>query len=215
MPQGVRVLSNRFFLLLVCLSLTGCLSVTVEEELAPAAKFNLAVSSHPLTNLDLSGRPSPTVVRVYQLRKEVDFKEAGFFDLYDQDKALLAGDLVAREELIVIPGSFLSQQFMLASETKFVAVMAAFQDTANAIQKQIIPVDSSKDLSIVAYLNSNLLSVSMNRAGGESVVSDSILPASTNRQAVKLEDGEVKINPLKLKDCKDAGVVDLLVKEGC
>lgn len=221
MLQGVERFIRRIGCLLLVLSLAGCVSVNVQEEAPPAGVITLAVSAHPLTNMDLSGRPSPTVIRIYQLRKEVDFKEASFFDLYDQDKVLLSADLLSREELVIAPGSFSTQSFSVNPDAHFVAVMAAFQDTGNAIQKQIVAIDSRVDVSLVAYLNGNSLSLAANSANA-APAAGSVKPAviqqggATNTpQGVKLEDGQVKVNPLGLKDCKNAGLVDLLIKEGC
>ena len=226
MLQGVEGLFRQFFCLLLVLSLAGCVSVNVQDDKPPAGIVTLSISAHPLTNMDLSGRPSPTVIRIYQLRKEVDFKEASFFDLYDQDKVLLSADLLSREELVIAPGSFTTQQFQVSPDAQFFAVMAAFQDTGNAIQKQILPIDPLADVSLVAYLNGNYLSIAPNNvqgayAQGAKTVSGTqagvkqFVPAANSPQGVKLEDGQIKVNPLGLKDCKNTGLVDLLIKEGC
>ncbi len=221
MLKGVGRFLRQSSCLLLVLSLAGCVSVNVQEEAPPAGVITLAVSAHPLTNMDLSGRPSPTVIRIYQLRKEVDFKEASFFDLYDQDKVLLSADLLSREELVIAPGSFSTQSFGVNPEAHFVAVMAAFQDTGNAIQKQIVAIDAGVDVSLVAYLNGNLLSLAANNANGlqpAGTVKSKVAPQGITTgapQGVKLEDGQVKVNPLGLEDCKNAGLVDLLIKEGC
>ena len=230
MLQGVERFFRQLFCLMLVLSLTGCVSVNMTEEKPPAGIVTLAIYAHPLTNMDLSGRPSPTVIRIYQLRKEVDFNEASFFDLYDQDKVLLSADLLAREELVIAPGSFSTHSFIVNPEARFFAVMAGFQDTGNSIQKQILPVDPLTDISLVAYLNGNTLNVALNSQAvssqgaivqnanaaqgisGVDVNAEQYVPAS---QGVKLEGDQVKVNPMGLKDCENAGLVDLLIKEGC
>ncbi|WP_415891234.1 type VI secretion system lipoprotein TssJ [Neptuniibacter sp. SY11_33] len=204
------------FCMLLFLSLSGCLSVEVKDDTPPDSNLALAISAHPLTNLDLSGRPSPTVVRVYQLRKEVDFKEASFFDLYDQDKALLSADLLSREEYVVAPGSFVNHQSVIDPDAHFVAVMAAFQNTDNAIHKQILQIPSQADVSLVAYLNANVLTVSPNgNITAQAATPSLAAPSLQASQGVKVEEGSVTVNPMKLEDCKKAGLLDVLVKEGC
>lgn len=229
MLQGVERFYRQWVCLVLVLSLTGCVSVNMTEEKPPAGIVTLAISAHPLTNMDLSGRPSPTVIRIYQLRKEVDFNEASFFDLYDQDKVLLSADLLAREELVIAPGSFSTHSFTVNPETRFFAVMAGFQDTGNSIQKQIIPVSPLVDISLVAYLNGNSLSMAPNNQGaatqgagsmtqgvsGVDINTEQYVPGSAASQGVKLEGDQVKVNPMGLKDCENAGLVDLLIKEGC
>src|SRR5262245_27417756 len=55
-------------------------------------------------NPDPSGRASPIVVRVYQLKEEGAFSGADFFALYDREKETLGASVVAREEYELQPG---------------------------------------------------------------------------------------------------------------
>src|SRR5262245_11091807 len=55
-------------------------------------------------NPDPSGRASPIVVRIFQLRNDGEFAAADFFALYDNEKATLGASLIAREEYVLAPG---------------------------------------------------------------------------------------------------------------
>ncbi|MCV6611435.1 MAG: type VI secretion system lipoprotein TssJ [Amphritea sp.] len=200
---------------LLFVSMTGCLSVEVKDEALPESYIALTISAHPLTNLDLSGRPSPTVVRVYQLRKEVDFNEASFFDLYDQDKMLLAADLLSREELIIAPGTVVNRQLLVDAEARFVAIMAAFQDTNNSVHKQIQPVRSDADTVLVAHLSGNSLVVTSDETSVAQGASVATSIDTQSSQGISAKDGEVSVNPMKLEECQRAKAVDVLVKKGC
>jgi len=162
MFQGLGMRFRLLVALLLFSSLSGCVSVEVQEVKPEPGVVSVAITAHPLTNMDLSGRPSPTVVRLYQLRKDVDFNEADFFSLYDGDKALLSADLLAREEFVVAPGSFSTNAFDIHPDAKFVAFLAAFQNTNNAVQKQMLPIVPEQDLSLVIHLNDNTISVAAN-----------------------------------------------------
>lgn len=200
---------------LLFLSLTGCLSLEVKDEVLPESYISLIISAHPLTNLDLSGRPSPTVVRVYQLRKEVDFNEASFFDLYDQDKTLLAADLLSREEFVVAPGSVVNRQLLIDTDARFVAIMAAFQDTNNSVHKQIQPVSSDSDTTLVAHLSGNSLVVTSDEVSETNGVPVAASIDTHSSQGISASDGDVSVNPMKLEECQRAKALDVLVKKGC
>ena len=55
-------------------------------------------------NPDANGRPSPLVVRIYELKSISAFNDADFFKLYDEEVATLGGDLLSREEFELTPG---------------------------------------------------------------------------------------------------------------
>ncbi|WP_261845057.1 type VI secretion system lipoprotein TssJ [Aliamphritea ceti] len=217
MPFGIGNFCRLFFCTALLFSLVGCFSLEVKEDTPPAATLSLAISAHPLTNLDLSGRPSPTVVRVYQLRKEVDFNEASFFDLYDQDKTLLAADLLSREELVVAPGTVVNRQLIISPDARFVAIMAAFQDTNNSVHKQIQAVSGVDDTTLVAYLSANSLAVT---SDGSTGIKEPSLPLNTKidtqaSQGVAVDKDGVSVNPTKLEGCQGAKAINVLMNEGC
>ena len=55
-------------------------------------------------NPDARGRPSPVVVKVFELKSLAAFETADFFSLFDKDKETLGGELLARDEFSLIPG---------------------------------------------------------------------------------------------------------------
>jgi type VI secretion system protein VasD len=84
-------------------------------------------------NPDAAGRPSPLVVRVYQLRQDAAFKGAEFFALYDHEKETLGADLVATQEFEFKPGESRVVTFKGDAQVHTVAVMAAYRDLRNAV----------------------------------------------------------------------------------
>jgi type VI secretion system protein VasD len=83
-------------------------------------------------NPDAAGRPSPVVVRVYQLRNDGEFNGADFFGVYEKEKETLGASLVAREEYVLAPGENRKLELPLNAETRFIGVIAAFRDIRTA-----------------------------------------------------------------------------------
>ena len=61
-------------------------------------------------------------------RTRDDFENADFMSLYQQDRSVLGGEVVAREELTLDPGETRAIRKLLAPEVRGIAVMAAFRE---------------------------------------------------------------------------------------
>lgn len=104
-----------------------------------AAKARMTVVAQQDVNPDASGRPSPVVLRIYQLAQDATFNNADFFALFDNDQQLLGADLLAREEVQLVPGERKEVEFAVAAATKFVGVVVAYRDIRNAQWRVIQP----------------------------------------------------------------------------
>jgi len=83
-------------------------------------------------NPDVNGRPSPIVVRIYQLKSEDKYAAADFFALFDDDQKVLGADMVGREEAELAPGETREMQLPVSRDAKFLGVLAAFRDIRNS-----------------------------------------------------------------------------------
>jgi type VI secretion system protein VasD len=90
-------------------------------------------------NPDSSGRASPVVVRVYQLKEEGAFASADFFALYDKEQETLGASMVAREEYEMKPGETRELELKVAPEARFVGAIAAFRDIRNSKWRVVFP----------------------------------------------------------------------------
>lgn len=130
------------FLSLIFIS--GCSSIVpaikVQEVKVPEKTISIEIVADEEVNPDLSGRPSPTVVRIYQLLNDDKFKDGDFFALYDSDKAVLSSDLISSEEILIKPGKRYNNTFSLHADTKFIGLLAAFQNTDNGGFKESVEV---------------------------------------------------------------------------
>lgn len=73
------------------------------------------------------GRPSPLVLRIYQLRSEKEFSEAYFQDLFQNDQNVLKGVMIGREEIIVVPNEKRAVFYEPDKETQAIGILAAFR----------------------------------------------------------------------------------------
>jgi type VI secretion system protein VasD len=101
----------------------------------PSVPLTLTIdfAASPKINPDNRGRPSPIVLRLYELRSAAAFDSADFFSLNDKDISTLGGDLIRREELVVQPGQTRSIELKVSNEGKLIAVVAAFRDLEKAV----------------------------------------------------------------------------------
>jgi type VI secretion system protein VasD len=99
------------------------------------------------TNPDATGRPSPVVVRVYQLKTDAAFKGAEFFALFDDDQKVLGPELISRDEFVLAPLERRTIDVAVSGDTRFVGAVAAFRDIRNAEWRGLVPAPR-KGLSV-------------------------------------------------------------------
>ncbi|MDR2821288.1 MAG: type VI secretion system lipoprotein TssJ [Desulfovibrio sp.] len=119
------------FLLIVLLCLTGC----------GKARLDLNIASQPNVNPDNSGRPSPVVVKVYELRHSLAFKQADFLALFENPMPTLGANLIAADELVFVPGEARKISYKPSADTRFVGVVAGFRQMERAQWRVLKPVD--------------------------------------------------------------------------
>ncbi len=95
-------------------------------------KVVIRIKTEADVNPDMMGRPSPIVIRVYDLRSDDIFNNADFFPLYEDDAGILGDDMTARDELELPPGESVEIEKELDMEAKFIGIMAAYRDLDNA-----------------------------------------------------------------------------------
>lgn len=99
-------------------------------------------------NPDLDRKPSPILVRLYELKVETAFSNADFFQLHDDDAAVLGADLVARSEHILVPGETVKFSRLPAAEVRFFGAMAAYQAIEAASWRALMPVPPNQTTTL-------------------------------------------------------------------
>jgi type VI secretion system protein VasD len=108
----------------------------------PLLKTSVTVGDD--SNPDMKNRPSPVVVRVFELKSLAGFNSADFFSLYDKESETLGADLIGKEELRLRPGEIASLSHQLKPDTKFVAALAAFRDLERSQWRNAVAVPPKK-----------------------------------------------------------------------
>ncbi|MFE8070116.1 type VI secretion system lipoprotein TssJ [Marinobacteraceae bacterium S3BR75-40.1] len=122
---------------LLLLTLYGCAVANAIVE----PYYDLHLRANISTNADDQGQPLPVVVRVYELRSEEAFQEAGFFDLYDNADSVLGDDLLRTSEVVLRPTQQLTHDMRLDKDTRYVGIIGAFRDIDNADWKLSLRAD--------------------------------------------------------------------------
>ena len=80
------------------LALSACASHSADERVATRTSLSASKDVNP----DINGRPSPVVVRIFQLHGDGEFQSAEFFSLYTHEKESLGASLIAFQEFEVL-----------------------------------------------------------------------------------------------------------------
>ena len=121
--------------------------------LASAAILSTAgCSSAPKPAADLnpssSQRPSPVLLRMYELKSATAFNQADFMSLYQADQATLGAELITREEVMLQPGETRPFAKKLSVDTRFIGVVAAYRNLEQATWRSITAVQPGRTQSI-------------------------------------------------------------------
>jgi type VI secretion system protein VasD len=106
------------------------------------------IKAEPAVNPDRGGRPSPIVVRVYELKAVAAFNGADFFALYDKEQETIGGDLVGREEFLLQPSESRQYRRQFQPDTKFIGVIGAYRDLEQSRWRQVVPVPAKGKATI-------------------------------------------------------------------
>jgi type VI secretion system protein VasD len=83
-------------------------------------------------NLNHSGRPSPVLLRLFQLKDGAKFLSASFDDVTARSDQVLAAALVGSDARMVQPGTTVSVSLEVPPETRLLGVVAEYSDLANS-----------------------------------------------------------------------------------
>lgn len=137
------------FVLLALLLLNGCSS----------PRIGLEVASLPNVNPDSSSRPSPVIVKIYEMRNDMAFRQGDFQTLFMEPMKVLGADLVATDELTFVPGEARTIAYSPMPETRYVGILAGFRQMERARWRATLPVEPEEDNLIRIELNDTSLLV--------------------------------------------------------
>jgi type VI secretion system protein VasD len=145
-PARFRMPARLVFVLLFAVAPSACSLFSTEAK--REEPIQLAISAQAVTDLnpDLKSRPSPMVVRVYELKSDAVFNQADFFSLQNNDRAVLTEDLLARDEFIVRPGGRFAIRRQAHPQIGAVGVLAAFRDLPHATWRATFSLPPPADI---------------------------------------------------------------------
>ncbi|WP_332909409.1 type VI secretion system lipoprotein TssJ [Shimwellia pseudoproteus] len=139
---------------LLALSLTGCGAAQRVTDGTASALRAVFYPQIKVLRLDFTARAAlntdtresyslsePVMVRVYQLKARETFDRAVYQQLLNEGDILLAGDLLARRDVVITPGGNVSLDMPMAADAQFVAVVGLFRhpDTTKNTWKLVLP----------------------------------------------------------------------------
>lgn len=119
----------------VALALAGCASGPPKP-----AEVTGSIQSSADVNPSAARRPSPIVVRVYELKSVAVFNASDFMSIYQKDQAELGADLVGKEEFVLSPGETKTFAKKLSPDTRFLGVVAAYRDLERARWRSTVAI---------------------------------------------------------------------------
>jgi type VI secretion system protein VasD len=99
----------------------------------------ITIAASAEANPDANGRPSPVVVRVYQLKSDTAFSRADFLVLFDDDEKALGPDLIVRDEYVLGPAESRTVYVNISEDARTVGAVAMFRDVRNSLWRASLP----------------------------------------------------------------------------
>ncbi len=125
MRKSVHALQLTILCIATLVVLSGC-SQPVKKLFPTKIEANIVTSDD--VNPDQSGRPSPIVLRIYELKSIIAFNAVDdFFRLWDDEAAILGGDLISRDEFELMPGEVREFSRKPSEDARFLGIIAAYR----------------------------------------------------------------------------------------
>ncbi len=99
---------------------------------APDVEVRGSITAVESVNPDSMGRPSPLMIRIYQLAATDKFDTAEFFALTDNPEATLGADLLGVDPIMLAPGDSKPYEAEYDPETRYIGVVAGYRDIHQA-----------------------------------------------------------------------------------
>lgn len=104
----------------------GTVNLTKDIFLTQIKQLKLDLIARSAINPDEKGAPLSVVVRIYQLKDNKTFEAASYEDLLNQDKVLLAQDLLDTHQVVLRPKETISLSQPFNADARFVGVVAYY-----------------------------------------------------------------------------------------
>jgi type VI secretion system protein VasD len=147
---GMKLARRTMLLAGVVLAISGCGGKEPPPPPPPPGIVDLDIAAAPDVNPDLSGRPSPVTVTVYQLAERGALDRADFFQLSKPET--LAADQRGREDVLLSPGEQKKLTAPLKEGARYIAIVAAFRAIDKASWSAVVEVPPHGMIKLSALL---------------------------------------------------------------
>jgi type VI secretion system protein VasD len=125
------ILKAAFVLCLGLASASACNSTILPVKEAKKCQLqvvNMTVLASPMINPTNEGEARPVIVRLYQLKNDVNLTNATFEQIWKDDKNTLGEDIVKSDEFAVYPNSRSEVKFERDDSASYVVAVALFRN---------------------------------------------------------------------------------------
>ena len=143
------------YLGLVCLAAAvyGCRGDDEKPPPPPPTMLKLVFIAAPDLNPDGDNRPSPLVVRLYELKSPTVFENADFFTLFYNDEAALGAELQLKDEFEFAVNEHRRVVREAQPETRYVGVIGAYRNIEQAGWRAVVEVPLQRTTTYAIKLN--------------------------------------------------------------
>lgn len=117
-------------------------------------KVEVVIEASPDVNPDPTGRPSPIVLLVLELKSTSVFDTADFFALWEHPDTVLAGDVQNVERLQLMPGDARELKMEFQPGSQFLGIVAAYRQLEGARWRNAVETPPDKTTKVVVRLES-------------------------------------------------------------
>lgn len=154
------MLLQRMLPILFSLTLLACADTPEQPAPLPPTLVDLQINGGSMINPDADGKPSPVVLRIYELREQSGFLGADFFALFEKEQATLAAELVRKQELWIKPGENKTLRLEPDADTRMLGFFAAFRNLDNAGWRSLATLTAHQNNAVVLKVDGNVLTAS-------------------------------------------------------
>jgi type VI secretion system protein VasD len=148
---------------LVLLLITACGAKETPPPPAPPPEPPTSVILEIETAGDINpnpmGRPSPLVLRIYQLKSPAGFEKADFMSLYEKEEAVLGRDLIKKEEIMLKVQEMQTIPIEVENDTGALGLMAVFRNYEQSQWKAAAAIIRHQPNRMSVHISGNTLTV--------------------------------------------------------
>ncbi|AJX35266.1 type VI secretion system lipoprotein TssJ [Burkholderia oklahomensis] len=143
----MRRRSSGFIVLGCVLLLPGCGAT----ERSVAVPYAISLDVAPDVNPDINRKPSPIVLKVFQLKTASAFESADFFSLQDKPESVLGPDLLGVDRIILRPGDARTLHYRGNVDASALGIVAEYRVLEKNRWRLTVPLPSAKQLNLYRF----------------------------------------------------------------